>query len=83
MRVSLPNHPRRRSERGFLVIALLALLSIMLIYIAANLHVLAALKRDVRIVEQKQIHRWEKLNPQAIAATNAAPDGLSHVAVTK
>ncbi|HEX5220131.1 MAG TPA: hypothetical protein VFZ59_11240 [Verrucomicrobiae bacterium] len=62
----------RRGQRGFLVIALLAIISIMLVYIAANLHVLAALKRDVRLVEQRQVQRLNKSFPRTAALTNAA-----------
>jgi len=67
------NRNRRHGQRGFLVIALLAIITIMLIYIAANLHVLAALKHDIRLVEQKQVQRLTKSFPTTAAFTNAAP----------
>ena len=67
-----PTHRKRRhGQRGFLVIALLAIITIMLVYIAANLHVLAALKRDIQLVEQKQVQRLSKSFPYT--ATNGAP----------
>lgn len=69
---------RHQKQRGFLVIAMLAIISIMLVYIAANLHVLAALKRDIRLVEQKQLLRLNKTFPAVpVAATNAATAGTS------
>ncbi len=74
MKLPLPNRHRRHRERGFLVIAMLAIISIMLVYIAANLHVLAALKRDIRLVEQKQVQRLNRSFPSApVATTNDAP----------
>ena len=71
MKLPLPSRNRRPGQRGFLVIALLAIITIMLIYIAANLHALAALKRDIRLVEQKQVQRLNKSFP--LATTNATP----------
>jgi uncharacterized membrane protein len=62
--------PRRSNQGGFLVIALLAIITIMLIYIGANLQVLAALKRDIRLVEQKQVQRLSRLYPVSPIATN-------------
>lgn len=73
MKLLSPNRNRRPDQRGFLVIALLAIITIMLIYIAANLAVLAALKRDIRLVEQKQVQRLNKSFPTAAASTNAGP----------
>jgi hypothetical protein len=66
-------HPRA-NERGFLVIALLTIITIMLLYIAANLHVLAALKRDLRVVEQKQVQLLNRSFPTvSVTTTNAPP----------
>jgi type II secretory pathway component PulJ len=63
-----------RHQRGFfLIVVMLALVTIMLIYVMANLRILAALKRDIRIVEQKQVQRLEKLTPSALVVTNAPP----------
>jgi hypothetical protein len=73
MKLRPSNSNRRHDQRGFLVIALLAIITIMLIYIAANLHVLAALKRDLRLVEQKQVQRLNQSFPKTAAFTNAAP----------
>ena len=73
MKLLAPDHRRHQGQRGFLVIALLAIISIMLIYIAANLHVLAALKRDIRLVEQKQVQRLNKSFPLATAPNTNSP----------
>ena len=50
----------RRAERGFLIIALLVLVSIMLIYVAFGLRSLNRLRQDLKLVEQKQIQRLQK-----------------------
>jgi hypothetical protein len=81
MKLLAPIHRRRQGQRGFLVIALLAIISIMLVYIAANLHVLAALKQDLRLVEQKQVQRLAKMH-EPVATTNAAPVALSSTVTT-
>jgi hypothetical protein len=74
MKLLAPKPPDSRRQRGFfLIVVMLALVTIMLIYVIANLRILAALKRDIRIVEQKQVQRLEKLSPAAPAATNAPP----------
>jgi len=62
----------RRSERGFLVIALLAILAIMLIYVNANVRLLGHLKRELKLVEHKQILRLEKTGAQPWRLTNIA-----------
>jgi hypothetical protein len=76
MKLVAPKHGRRQDRRGFLVIALLAIISIMLVYIAANLHVLAALRRDIRLIEQKQVQRLNRSFPPAAATTNGVPAAL-------
>ena len=73
MKLLTPAYRRCQGQRGFLVIALLAIISIMLIYIAANLHVLASLKRDIRLLEQKQVQRLNKAYPSPTAATTNSP----------
>jgi len=71
-------HPgARRGERGFLVIALLAIIAIMLVYINVSMRLLGSLKRELRLVEQAQIQRLEKIGAQPLpltnTSTNAAP----------
>jgi hypothetical protein len=60
-----------RHQRGFfIVIVLLAITAIMLIYLTVNARSLSALRQDLRLVEQKQIQRF---NPGASGAiTNRA-----------
>jgi hypothetical protein len=60
----------RRGERGFLVIALLAIVAIMLIYVNVNVRLLGNLKRELKLVEQEQIQRLEKMGAQPLRLTN-------------
>ncbi len=69
--------PRRR-QSGSAVIVVMALLAIMLIYVAGNLRTIAHLGREVRLVEQQQIRRLQKeaartsATPAITVATNTA-----------
>ncbi len=54
----------RNTERGMAIIVVLALLSIILLYLAASARTLHLLGRDLRQVEQQQVHRL-------VTATNA------------
>lgn len=48
--------PHKR-ESGMAVIVILALVAIMMIYIAANLKTLSTLHRDLNLIETKQVRR--------------------------
>jgi hypothetical protein len=72
----------RHGERGFLVIALLAILAIMLIYVNANVRLLGNLKRELKLVEQQQIQRLEKTGAQPLPLINARTNGASARAPT-
>jgi type II secretory pathway component PulK len=54
-----------QSQRGTAVIVMLAILSLMFIYIAANVRSLGTLEREIKLLDQKQIRRLER-----ISATN-------------
>jgi len=70
----------RRGERGFLVIALLAILAIMLIYVNVNVRLLGHLKRELKLVEQKQIQRLEKIGAQPLRMTNTVTTATNALA---
>jgi len=73
-------HPAaRRSERGFLVIALLAIVAIMLIYVNVNIRLLGNLKRELKLVEQQQIQRLEKMGAQPLPLTNTITNATAGV----
>jgi hypothetical protein len=59
--------PRRQS--GSAVIVVLALLAIILIYVAGNLRTMANLGRELKLVERQQIHRLQAAAPN----TNSPP----------
>jgi hypothetical protein len=65
--------PRARNESGLAVILVMALLAIVLIYIAGNLGTLHHLGRELRLLEQKQVRRLDsvsKTNHVASSETN-------------
>ena len=49
--------PARRTEHGMAVIVVLVLLSIILLYLAASARTLHLLGRELKQVEQQQVHR--------------------------
>ena len=64
----------RSSQRqgGVATIVMLALLSLILIYIAANTRALNQLHRELKLTEQRQLQRWNNIQPAtAESATNA------------
>jgi hypothetical protein len=71
MKLSTRTTKPRAGERGFyLVVVLLIMAAIMLIYLAVNTSRLGTLKKELRLVEQKQI---ERLNRSAALTTNTVP----------
>lgn len=74
----------RRHESGSAVIVVVALLAIIMMYVASNLRTLDNLEREVRLVERQQIHRLQAAarptpSPPGIAvATNSIPQPLGN-----
>jgi hypothetical protein len=64
-------HPTRfaRQQSGSAVIVIMALLAILLLYMAYNLRTLANLGRELRLLERQQTHRLQAAAPK----TNAPP----------
>jgi len=79
----LPFNATRLSHRsrqtGSAVIVVLALLALMLIYIAANSRTLFSLGRELKLLERQQIHRLEttpartNFPPSVTIDTNSVP----------
>jgi len=73
--VSLP----RRRQAGSAVIIVLALLAIILVYVAGNLRTLSSLGRELRLLERQQTRRLQTANattnsPSAtVVGTNSVP----------
>jgi hypothetical protein len=73
----------RRGERGFLVIALLAIVAIMLIYVNVNVRLLGNLKRELKLVEQQQIQRLEKIGAEPLRLPNAITNAAGRVTTSR
>lgn len=56
---SQPQTGNPKHQRGSATILVLALLAIMVVFLSANQIVLHNLKRDVRLVEQKQLKKFQ------------------------
>ncbi|MGA2801731.1 MAG: hypothetical protein ABSE97_05095 [Verrucomicrobiota bacterium] len=74
----------RHGERGFMTIALLVILSLLLIYATANIQTLNTLKQEIKIVEKKQIQRLERdgAQPILIPPTKQNPARTNSVTAT-
>jgi len=66
-----PQHVRRE-ERGFMIIAMMAILAMMLIYVAASTRSLRQLRQELKLVEQKQVQRLQSPPPSVIVTNRAA-----------
>lgn len=49
----------QRGERGSATILVLALVAIMMVFLTSNQRVLHSLKREVRLVEQQQLKKFQ------------------------
>ena len=68
MKIQRSSHP----ERGMAVVVVLALIAVLLIYVAANLRSLGLLDRELKRVEQKQIQRLDRASTNAPGAVAVA-----------
>ena len=64
-----PSGRIRHSQNGFMIIAMMAMLAIMLVYVAASTSSLRQLRQELKLVEQKQVLRLQS-PPPAATATN-------------
>lgn len=71
MKIRAPSSQRRQS--GVAIVVILAMLSIMLVYVTANLRSLHHLGRELKLLEQRQIQR---LNSRSLA-TNTVPQATT------
>lgn len=58
MKTSTATH--RPRQNGFVVIALITILGLMSLYVTTNLRTLSALKRELRLIEHRQVQHWQK-----------------------
>ncbi len=54
------NSPLRPRQKGFMVISVVIIMGLMSAYVAANIRTLAHLKRELQLIEQKQMQHWRK-----------------------
>lgn len=62
-------------RQGSAVIVVIALLSLLLLYVAYNLRTLHLLGQELRLIERQQLRRLAAVNANtnAVAVTNATP----------
>ena len=78
-------HGPRRQQDGMAVIVVLALLAIILVYVAGNIRSLYCLGAELKLVERLQKQRLQAAAAVAIARTNSTPQpaaGLPKPATT-
>ena len=74
----------RRRQSGSAVIVVMALLAIILVYVAGNLRTLNNLGRELKLVERQQTRRLQRASqttnapPAITVATNAVPGPPVH-----
>ena len=74
----------RRTQSGYVVMTLLAMLSVLLVFIMVNMRYLRDLDRELRLVERAQMHRLQKTAPKrtvSMSVTNAP--GSESIAIIK
>jgi hypothetical protein len=54
------NPPFPHRQKGFMVIGVIVILGMMSVYVTTNIRNLALLKRELQLIEQKQIQHWRK-----------------------
>ncbi|HXF09645.1 MAG TPA: hypothetical protein VN625_02595 [Desulfuromonadaceae bacterium] len=62
------NHFRRTEEQGSVTILFIALLTIMLMLVTANVRTLVQLRTEEKLVEQKQVQRLNATQAAAVPA---------------
>ena len=74
MKINAHGSRRRGGQDGMAVIVVLALLAIMLIYIAANLRTLSSLGAELKLLEKQQMQLWRsKAAHVETVSTDSAP----------
>jgi hypothetical protein len=61
----------RRHESGMATIVVIALLSLILIFVAGNLRTLYLLRSDLRLIEMQQTNRLANIGPLTNAPVNS------------
>jgi hypothetical protein len=69
-------HLPKRRRQGSAVIVMMALLSIMLLYIAASVRSLYTVDRELKLLERHQTRRLKALNATSRLATTNTPPAI-------
>lgn len=69
------SEPRRRKEDGFAVLVILILMSLMLVFLASNAIVLRHLHQQIKLVEKRQLKKFDAAPVKALVQTNATNVG--------
>lgn len=56
----------RREERGVALLIVLFMVSFLLVFVAANSNALFGLKREIRLIDQKQKARWSEVSTNRV-----------------
>jgi hypothetical protein len=73
--MKISNSSSKRTEDGMAVIAVIAILSFILIFVAGNLRTLSLLRGDLRLVERQQTNRLAHIYLTTNSVPSAHPDG--------
>jgi hypothetical protein len=68
-----------RREQGSAAMVVIAILAIVLLYVAANLRTLEHLNREIKLVERRQVHRLERCRVESNTVTQAVAPAASPV----
>lgn len=63
MKILNASHPTKLHQSGSAVVVLMALLGMMLIFVAANTVAIRSLQRELKLTEKKQVQRWQSITP--------------------
>jgi hypothetical protein len=55
-------------ERGVALLIVLFMVSFLFVFVSANLNSLAGLKREIKLVDQRQKARWNNVSTNGVAA---------------
>ena len=56
----------RRSEKGVALLIVLFMVSFLLVFVAANSNALFGLRREIKLVDQKQKARWSEISTNRV-----------------
>jgi hypothetical protein len=71
--MKIPRPSRSRRQDGVAIVAILVLLSVMLLYVTANVKSVRLLGRELKLIEQQQIQRW---NARSAVISSASKTNL-------